>query len=155
DTASQVIGEQMRTQTQRGAAGLVASAAVETRRLGHHAALAIGLRRGGLCQVSPARFTKTGGGVGRRRQGKNSRNERKGGVMTTLAFHPLANVFPLLEGEPFAALVHDIATQGLQEPLVLYQGYILDGRNRARACMEAGVTPQYSEYAGDDPLAYV
>src|SRR5262245_50075885 len=75
--------------------------------------------------------------------------------MTDLVFHPLANVFPLLEGEPFAALVHDIPTQGLQEPIVLYRGSILDGRNRARACEEAGITPRYSEYAGDDPLAYV
>jgi len=75
--------------------------------------------------------------------------------MTQLAFHPLATIFPLLEGEPFAALVHDIATQGVQEPIVLYQGAILDGRNRARACEEARVTPQYREYTGDDPLAYV
>ena len=54
--------------------------------------------------------------------------------MTHLTFHPLANVFPLLEGEEFDALVADIAASGLCEAVWLYEGQILDGRNRYRAC---------------------
>src|SRR5207249_2093880 len=38
---------------------------------------------------------------------------REGSTMT-LTFHPLAEVFPLLEGEEFQALVTDIAQNGLR-----------------------------------------
>jgi len=34
-----------------------------------------------------------------------------------LEFHPAANLFPLLEGEAFDALVEDIRERGLLEPL--------------------------------------
>jgi len=75
--------------------------------------------------------------------------------MTSLEFHPLANIFPLLEGEEFAALVEDIKTHGLREPITVFEGMILDGRNRYRACLEAGIEPTFTPYLGDDPRAYV
>jgi hypothetical protein len=59
-----------------------------------------------------------------------------------IKFHPLARLGgPLMEGEEFDALVADIKKNGLQEWIVTYQGMILDGRNRYRACLEAGVEP--------------
>ena len=51
----------------------------------------------------------------------------------TLEFYPLANVLPLLEGAEFDRLCEDIAENGLGNPVMLYQGKILDGRNRSRA----------------------
>ena len=51
-----------------------------------------------------------------------------------LHFHPLANWFPLIEGEEFSRrVVEDIRTRGLMNPIILYQGKIIDGRNRYRA----------------------
>ena len=50
--------------------------------------------------------------------------------MLHLTFHPLANVFPLLEGEELDALVADIAASGLCEAVWLYEGQILDGCSR-------------------------
>jgi N6-adenosine-specific RNA methylase IME4 len=72
-----------------------------------------------------------------------------------LSYHPLANIFPLLEGEEFDALVEDIRQHGQREPIFLYQNQILDGRNRHRACLESGIACWFEEYEGDDPLAFV
>jgi hypothetical protein len=48
-------------------------------------------------------------------------------------FHPLAEMFPLIEGEDFDALVEDIGARGILVPITIYQGKILDGRNRYNA----------------------
>jgi ParB-like chromosome segregation protein Spo0J len=58
-----------------------------------------------------------------------------------LKFHPLADLFPLMEGAEFDELVADIKANGLQQNIALYQGRILDGRNRYRACLAARVAP--------------
>ena len=69
--------------------------------------------------------------------------------------HPLADLFPLMEGEPFRELVEDIRQHGVREPITLLDGMILDGRNRYRAALEAGVEPRFTTYQGDDPEAFV
>lgn len=72
-----------------------------------------------------------------------------------IPFHPLSEIFPLLEDSEFNALVEDIRTHGLMQPIVVFENKILDGRNRYRACQEANVTPDFDEYGGDDALAFV
>jgi ParB-like chromosome segregation protein Spo0J len=74
-----------------------------------------------------------------------------------LEFHPLANVFPLLEGKEFDALVADIKANGLRERITLYEDKILDGRDRYRACLEAGIAVKIEDFEGDeaDALAFV
>jgi ParB-like chromosome segregation protein Spo0J len=57
----------------------------------------------------------------------------------TLGIHPLAEIFPPMSDEAFAALVADIRKNGLREPIVLHEGKVLDGRNRYRACVELGI----------------
>jgi hypothetical protein len=69
--------------------------------------------------------------------------------------HPLTEIFPVLEGPEFDALVSDIAKHGQIEPIVLFEDKILDGRNRFRACAVAGVVPRFEPYQGDDPLRLV
>jgi N6-adenosine-specific RNA methylase IME4 len=74
-----------------------------------------------------------------------------------LRFHPLAEIFPLIEGDEFDSLVADIKANGLCEDIVLFEGMILDGRNRYRACLKAGVAPApiNGDKWIDDPAAYV
>ena len=69
--------------------------------------------------------------------------------------HPFAEVFPTLDGEAFNALEKDIEARGQQEPIVVYEGKILDGRNRYRACQILGRGPEVREYTGDDAMGFV
>jgi hypothetical protein len=71
--------------------------------------------------------------------------------MKTYKFHPLADLFPLMRGSDFAALLGDIQSNGLREKIVLYQGKILDGRNRYRACRKAAVACRFVKYSGKQP----
>jgi protein gp37 len=60
--------------------------------------------------------------------------------------HPVAALFPLIEGEEFDELVADIRERGLQEPIVLTHDstVLADGRNRYRGCIEARVDPNFT-----------
>jgi hypothetical protein len=60
-----------------------------------------------------------------------------------LKFHPLADMFPLMEGAEFDALVADINENGVQQKIVLYQGKILDGRNRYRGMLTLEYTDEF------------
>lgn len=72
-----------------------------------------------------------------------------------MRFHPLADLFPLMQGREFDELVADIKAHGLREPITTLDGMILDGRNRWRACEAAGAEPRTCEYHGEDPLGWV
>lgn len=94
--------------------------------------------------------------------------------MNLLAYHPLANLFPLIEGEEFGRLVEDVRAHGLRDLIVVHEGKILDGRNRWRAAVAAGrmkegagayysknvLNDGFREFGseaedGEDPLAWV
>jgi hypothetical protein len=63
--------------------------------------------------------------------------------------HPIANLFPLMTEPELAALAEGIlANKGLQVPILLFEGKILDGRNRYIACTKAGVTPRTEVFNG-------
>lgn len=70
--------------------------------------------------------------------------------------HPVADLFPLIEGADFAALVKDIGDNGLMEDVTVdMEGRLIDGRNRVRACHEAGVEVRIREYDGADVTSFV
>jgi len=69
--------------------------------------------------------------------------------------HPLADIFPLIEGDEFQALVASIRICGQRDPIMLHGAMVLDGRNRQRACIAAGVEPRYEDFTGTDALAFV
>ena len=64
--------------------------------------------------------------------------------------HPLAEMFPLLKDAEFDDLVEDIRKHGLREPIILFEQKIIDGRNRERACIKAGVEPRYRSMEFDN-----
>ena len=75
-------------------------------------------------------------------------------VMADIAFHPVAELFPMMQGREFEELVVDIRAHGLLEPVWLYEGKVLDGRNRWRACQAVGVEPATRLYEGGDPVGF-
>jgi len=70
-----------------------------------------------------------------------------------LKIHPFAEFLPLMAEGKLEALAEDIRAHGLLNPIVRYQGQILDGRNRHRACTLAGVAPTFSDFEGTEAEA--
>lgn len=76
--------------------------------------------------------------------------------MDTLEYHEAANITPLLTGQQYEKFRADIKQRGLQQPIVLYEGKILDGRNRYRACKAEGLLFETVQWEnGGDPIEYV
>jgi hypothetical protein len=72
------------------------------------------------------------------------------------AYHPACLLFPKLGKDELQELADDIRENGLRHPIVLYQGKILDGRNRLLACEIAGVEPRFVEWDGKgSPVEWV
>jgi ParB-like chromosome segregation protein Spo0J len=76
-------------------------------------------------------------------------------MSSELKFHPLADLIPPMTDEEYATLAADIKANGLHEPITLFEGMVLDGCHRYRACMEGQVEPKFETYTGDDPLGFV
>jgi ParB-like chromosome segregation protein Spo0J len=68
--------------------------------------------------------------------------------------HPIADVWPMMDEDKLRELADDIRKNGQLVPVWLYEGKILDGRNRWAACKIAGIEPKTKEYTGDEPTAF-
>jgi hypothetical protein len=70
--------------------------------------------------------------------------------------HPLANTFPMITGTPMEELQDNVRRNGILEPIRLYQGMILDGRNRYAAGKAVGhqfTASDFKEWVGTSALA--
>lgn len=61
--------------------------------------------------------------------------------------HPLTQYIPTKAKQD--EISWSVAQDGLREPVVLYEGQIVEGRVRYRACRELGIEPQYVTWKGD------
>jgi 16S rRNA G966 N2-methylase RsmD len=61
-------------------------------------------------------------------------------------FHPVAEIFPMMNAEEFEGLKSDIEKHGLIEPIWTYDGKIIDGRNRYLACQQLGKKPKLNKW---------
>lgn len=55
--------------------------------------------------------------------------------------HPACALLPMMPHAAIAEMAEDIQQHGQRQPVMLWQGKVLDGRNRLRACKLAGVEP--------------
>jgi hypothetical protein len=76
-------------------------------------------------------------------------------MITPYEFHELCLLFPRCTDEELQLLVSDIRENGLLTPVTLYEGKILDGRNRYLACQMLNIEPDYEEFDGTAPLPFV
>ena len=73
----------------------------------------------------------------------------------TFEFHPLAGIFPMIEGDAYSQLMADVMKHGVREPVWLHEGKIIDGRNRYRAAQAMGKTFETRAYEGNDAVGFV
>ncbi|MBA3351943.1 MAG: ParB N-terminal domain-containing protein [Blastocatellia bacterium] len=66
-----------------------------------------------------------------------------------MKIHPLAKLTPLMSDEEYGVLVTDIKKNGLLYPIVIYEGSVLDGRHRMKACQALGIKPDLTKFNGD------
>ena len=70
--------------------------------------------------------------------------------------HPAATIFPMLPEPQLRELAEDIRINGQRDPVILWRGQLLDGRNRWMACDRAGVEPKIERRDNiTDPVAFV
>jgi len=62
------------------------------------------------------------------------------------------NIFPEAKPDDYARLIDDIQTNGydVDQPVIVYQGAILDGWNRNKACVELMIAPTIRVFDGSD-----
>lgn len=70
-----------------------------------------------------------------------------------MQYHEVANLFPMMNDDEYAALVADIHQHGQREPIWIYDDQIIDGRNRWLACRDLGIQPATREYTGPSDMA--
>jgi len=58
--------------------------------------------------------------------------------------HPLTELIPECADQD--SLAFEIAQNGVNEPVVLYEGKVIEGRVRQRACADVDVQPQYRDW---------
>jgi hypothetical protein len=70
--------------------------------------------------------------------------------------HPACDAWPEMAPKDLADLADDIAKNGLRDLITLYEGKLLDGRNRVLACEMAGVDipPEKIETYDGDPWLF-
>lgn len=79
-------------------------------------------------------------------------------TLTEYEIHPAADLFPMMDAKAFAELKADIDANGVRECITLFDGRLIDGRNRYKAMRELGIDPachaaELEEC--DDPISFV
>lgn len=77
--------------------------------------------------------------------------------MDNLQFHEAANIFPMMSDDEANALLDDIRENGQKYAIEIYDGQVLDGRNRYVQCLKLGIECEITDVTADidDPVKHV
>jgi protein gp37 len=77
-------------------------------------------------------------------------------VQDELEIHPIALILPEMGHEEYQKFKEDILGNGVLEPIVLFQGKVIDGRHRYKASRELEIDIEARVWEGGmDPVEYV
>jgi hypothetical protein len=69
--------------------------------------------------------------------------------------HPLSAAFPAMSAAEFQSLKDSIENIGVQNPIILYEGMVIDGWHRYGACQQLGMSCPESQLGDVDPVDFV
>lgn len=69
--------------------------------------------------------------------------------------HPLSAAFPAMQPDEYQALIDSIGNIGVQNPITLFEGMVLDGWHRYTAATECGMACPFVELGDVDPRDFV
>jgi hypothetical protein len=69
-----------------------------------------------------------------------------------MEYHSVCELFPMMSESEHQPLTGDIRRNGLKEEIWTYEGKIIDGRDREKACRAAEVTARYRGWDGRGSL---
>lgn len=75
-----------------------------------------------------------------------------------MKIHPLCEMWPVLPDDQLAELAEDIKANGLRQKILIYDGQVIDGRNRLMAMERAGIevaAEHFEHWKGANPAALV
>src|SRR5690349_23358634 len=70
-----------------------------------------------------------------------------------LTVHPFARLIPLIAVGDLDRLYDDIRDRGVNEPLVMFEDMVLDGRNRLAVASTLGIPVQLKQFDGTEDQA--
>jgi ParB-like chromosome segregation protein Spo0J len=69
--------------------------------------------------------------------------------------HPICAAYPWPPEADVQKMAESMKISGQLDPITLYEGKVLDGKVRLKACEIAGLEPRTSVYEGNDPIRFV
>jgi NACalpha-BTF3-like transcription factor len=75
--------------------------------------------------------------------------------ITQVERHPLSSAWPEMSDDDFERFRQSILLVGLIDPIVIFEGMILDGFHRFMVCEANSIPMHFVEYEGDDPAGFV
>ena len=75
--------------------------------------------------------------------------------ITQVERHPLSAAWPEMSDDDFERFRQSILLVGLIDPIVIFEGMILDGFHRFMVCEANNIPMHFVEYEGEDPAGFV
>jgi phage N-6-adenine-methyltransferase len=66
-----------------------------------------------------------------------------------MSIHGIANLWPTMAADEWSEFLVDIKTNGLLDPILTWNGKIVDGKHRYRACLETKTQPRFDALPDD------